>query len=123
MLKSITYLQFLMDNENKIKSFVYKIIDDDFEEEWEGDVCRRIARDDCDSMFEPSVGSRVDAVINCYESKSLPVAKNLINLFVLFENKYGKIYNSVKQQIEYCLKYNKLYLKYHKEVEKYLSLL
>lgn len=85
------------------------IVDDDFEEEWASTT-----------PAPEGVAVMPGAVINCYESKNLPVVRNLIKLLIYIKQEYGW---RVEHINSWNLKYQKLYPKYHNEVEKYLSLL
>jgi hypothetical protein len=108
MFKSIQHLNG-HDPKTKLYSYVYKIIDEDFEEE----------------ISEASVAADAgaDAVIKTYSKRNLNVPKNLFLLFMFYEKEYGKKYYSIEQQIVYCMKYQPFFLKYKKDVEKYLLLI
>jgi|ERR1019366_3935669 hypothetical protein len=127
MFKSIQYLKYLgHDPKTNLCSYIYKIIDDDFEEElvnaWASSGMgagtprpRRAAAG--------VAGADADAVINCYSKRNLNVPKNLLLLFMFNEKLYGSKYHNIQQQISYCMKYQSLFPKYKEEVEKYLILI
>ena len=92
------------DPKTKLHSYLFKIIDEDFEEDVVG------------TGHAPTEG----AVINCYSKRNLIVSKNLFLMFMYHEKQ--SIY-PIKQQISYCVKYQSFYIKYKEDVEKYLSLI
>ena len=116
MFKSIKDLKYLVhDPKTNLYYYLYKIIDDDFEEKIVGASARTRA-----SLV---AGPAADAVINCYSKRNLNVPKNLLLLFIFSEKLYGSKYNNIQQQISNCMKYQPLFPKYKEDVEKYLSLI
>jgi hypothetical protein len=113
MFKSIHYLKYLgFDPKPGLYSSLFKITDDDFEEEIAGAATAH------DNVVRSS-----GAVINCYSKRNLNVPKNLLLLFMFYEKDYVKKHYSIEQQISYCMKYQNLFPKYKEEVEKYLLLM
>jgi hypothetical protein len=107
MFKSIEYIKFLK-KENNVYYDLYKIIDDDFEGEYIG------------ATGPPRAGGAAAAIINCYSSRNLNVAKNLI----LFMQNYQEKYNYyITDQIYWYKKYIPGFEQYLPEIEKYLSLI
>lgn len=88
--------------------FLFKIIDDDFEEEIE------MAPSDVRGFRYR--GSLIKALVRCYENKGLNVSANLALFF-------GKRYLfSVKfADLDYCLP--EVYIKYKDKIEQYLLLM
>jgi len=104
MFKSIEYIK-LLKKENNVYYDLYKIIDDDFEGEYIGAAAR---------------GAAAAVIINCYSSRNLNVAKNLI----LFMQNYQEKYNFyITNQISWYKKYTPGFEQYLPEIEKYLNLL
>ena len=95
------------DPKTKLHSYLFKIIDEDFEEDVVG------------TGHAPTEG----AVINCYSKRNLNVSKNLFLMFMFNEKLYGSRHNNIQQQISWCMEYQKLFPKYKEEVEKYLLLI
>lgn len=60
------------------------------------------------------------AVIDVYEKKELPVAKNLVKAILYLSNQYKISANSI---IDRNKKWNEKYSKYEKDVDKYMVLL
>jgi hypothetical protein len=119
MFKSIQPLRYLgQDPKTKFHSYLYKIIDEDFEEEIaaERDVIAVGAR----LHLDPAAGG---AIINCYSKRNLNVSKNLFLMFMFNKKAYGSRYNNIQQQISNCMKYQPLFPKYKEDVEKYLTLI
>jgi hypothetical protein len=115
MFKSIQDIKYLgYDKETELYSYLFKIEDEDFEEEITGALGDRAAH------TRDIVGVR--AVIKTYSKRNLNVSKNLLLLFMFYEKEYGKKYYSIEKQIENCMKYQPLFQKYKEEVEKYLTL-
>jgi hypothetical protein len=112
MFKSIHQLKYLEYNPKTVLySYLYKIIDDDFEEEIVG--------------FGRAGGvgrSDVSAVIDCYSKRNLNIPKNLLLFFMFHEKQFGYEYHSVQQQIFWCMQYQELFPKYKEDVDKYLTL-
>jgi hypothetical protein len=108
MFKSIRELDSVIPDPINKKYYTYEVIDDDFIE----------------VFLSPNVNNGdsegEEGFIELYQSKHLNVPKNLILLFIFI----GKEYEwTIKEQMDWNLKFNKLYPQYHKEVEKYLSLI
>ena len=92
------------DPKTKLHSYLFKIIDEDFEEDVVG------------TGHAPTEG----AVINCYSKRNLNVSKNLFLMFMYYKKQYEY---SIQQQISWCIKYQLLFPKYKEDVEKYLTLI
>ena len=112
MFKSIKYIRFLK-CENNLYYDLYKIIDDDFEEEHIGEVPME--------AVNTTRGASARAVINCYSLKKLNVAKNLILFMQYYQEQYN--YYSIAEQIYWYKKYTPEFNTYLPEIEKYLNLL
>jgi hypothetical protein len=112
MFKSIQYLKYLEYNlKTDLYLYLFKIIDDDFEEETVG------------TSEGNAAGENVGAVINCYSKRNLNVPKNLLLFFMFIEKQHGSKFNSIRQQIEFNMKHQSLFPKYKEEIESYLSLI
>ena len=111
MFKSIVLLKYLKKEEN-FDYFLFKIIDDDFEEECIGTA-------PFPSFSAPAAIEDASAIINCYSSKNLDVVKNLI-LFMQF---YEKDNYAISKQINAYKIYISDFNKYLPEIEKYINLL
>jgi hypothetical protein len=115
MFKSIKFLKYLeFNSKTNLYSDLYKIIDDDFEEEIMGER---------PGNSPARFGGGEGAIINCYSKRNLNVPKNLFLFFMFNEKQYGSIYYNIQQQISYCMKNKPLFPKYKEDVEKYLLLL
>src|ERR1019366_8755802 len=93
-------------NYNDVDYIQYEVIDDDFVE----------------SFSSPDINEDVGeyGFIVLYKNKNFNVPKNIILLFIFL----GKMNAwTIKEQADWNLKHNKNYLPYHKEIEKYLSLI
>lgn len=122
MFQSYELIKYLGYNEKtKEYSWEYKIVDSDGWEEL--GVARGVAGRGrgrgSGSRARVAVGVEV-AVINTYEKRNLPVAKNLLKSLQWYSKKYGW---SFQETIEYNKKYNPKYAKYADEIEKYLLLI
>jgi len=107
MFKTIQYIKYFK-SENDIHYYLIKIIDDDFKEEYIGISTVSL------------LAARADAVIKCYYSKNLNVAKNL----VLFMQDYQLNQNHhIINQILWYQEYTSGFKQYLPEINKYLNLL
>jgi hypothetical protein len=88
----------------------YTISDDDFTEKDVPGIY--LANINANRIFT----ARMDAVINCYQDKNLPVEANIILLMIFNRVPIDK---QIKTYLEYC----DSYLPYHNKIEKYLLLI
>jgi hypothetical protein len=95
------------DEKTKQYRYQYKLIDSDFEEV--------VATRDPYTQL-----SAIGEIIDVYEKRNLNVAANLIKAFIFLEKKYNW---PIKYAIASNKKYNQKYVKYEKDMEKYLILL
>jgi hypothetical protein len=117
MFKSIQHIKDLgYDPKTALYLYLFKIIDDDFEEETVGEHGAH------ETGFSMATGA-ISAIINCYSKRNLNVPKNLLLYFISNEKQYGSKYYSIQQQINICMKYQPPFPKYKEEVEKYLLLI
>ena len=116
MFQSYKYIKYLgYDKAKNEHSHQYKIIDSDFEDVGVG------VGVGVEVGGEVGVGVEVEvAVIDTYEKRNLPVAKNLM-LAIFYTNKKYPYY-SVQQIIEANRNYNNKFAKYEQELNKYLCL-
>ena len=106
MFKSIRYIKYLKNND-----YLVEIIDDNFKEQYVGRV--KPDRHKTSSI-------EASAIINCYSSKNLNVAKNLF-LFMQYCYKY---YNySISEQISFFKQEVPDFEIYFPEIQKYINLL
>lgn len=105
MFKSIEFVKNIFENQSR--SFVFKIIDDNFEEKW------------INTLHPGSIGM-AKAVIDCYSSKNFNVAINLILLMRYFQEKYDY---PIAEQISWYQEYTSEFEKYLTEIQKYINLL
>jgi hypothetical protein len=111
MFKSIDDIKYLECDINTHEySSIYKIIDDDFQEE--------VEYISMPENLAPRKIVEVKIVISTYSKRSLNVSKNL---FLLFKTRVSYT-NTIEEQIKYCMKYIKDFDKYKDGIEKYLIL-
>jgi hypothetical protein len=123
MFKSINYIKIqnsylTADGGGLNFEVLFELIDDDFQENCLGFEPDDIALSESGITAESVSGC--NAVIRLYENKNLNVSANIIYFFNFIINKYKC---SIKEQIEWNIKYNTLFPKYKEEIEKYLLLL
>jgi hypothetical protein len=106
MFKSLELIKYIKETD----TILWNIIDDNFEELIEINPVKR-------AHSEWILHSET---IFVYERRKLNVPSNLVLFFKFIAKDW---YQSVEEQIKNNLFYNKNYLKYHNEVEKYLLLL
>lgn len=91
-------------------TYKYEIVDDDFIEDW-------LAEPIGQRLFRTTV--RPGAIINCYESKQLDVAYNLVLYHKYMQQRYS--WYELKEEFEYNIKWCPKYKNYVNQVKNYLN--